>query len=57
MKMAVAEEILVGARGRSTVFAAHPGGNGGIKRGGEGIVCERVYFDAGTIYGQLGAAD
>jgi predicted ester cyclase len=25
--------------------------------GGDGIVCERVYFDAGTIYGQLGAGD
>jgi predicted ester cyclase len=25
--------------------------------GGEGIVCERVYFDSGTIYSQLGASD
>ena len=24
-----------------------------FERGGEGIVCERVYFDSETIYGQL----
>jgi predicted ester cyclase len=28
-----------------------------FERGGDGIVCERVYFDSETIYGQLRAAD
>ncbi|MGD0381001.1 MAG: ester cyclase [Acidimicrobiales bacterium] len=28
-----------------------------FEAGGEGIVCERVYFDSHTIYGQLGMAD
>jgi predicted ester cyclase len=28
-----------------------------FEHGGEGIVCERVYFDSETIYGQLRRAD
>jgi predicted ester cyclase len=28
-----------------------------FEAGGEGIVCERVYFDSQTIYGQLAVAD